>query len=164
MSQEELKEETPIIVDRLKQMFEMQKALNNFTFENKGICEKGTGKILTSERLIELGKSNEALGPNTTTNEWLTNYLNADDDESRELREELLWKWWSKDYLDMQNIRVEIIDKLHFWMSMAMASGMDDEDVWNVYQQKFEVNMNRQKSGNYSKDSKTEDDNKGISI
>lgn len=100
-------------------------------------------------------------GPNSDVNTWLNKFLTALDDESRELREELLWKWWSKDKLDMQNIKVELIDILHFWISLCQVAGMTADDVASIYKQKYEVNIARQMQA-YSKLNKDEADNKGI--
>ncbi len=136
----------------------MQADLNDYVFKKKNIKDQ-EGQILTTEKLIESGKQ-ENIGPNTLTNEWLTKYLVALDDESRELREELLWKWWSKDTLNMQNIRVEIIDQLHFWVSLAMSAGMTADDVNSIYEQKWKKNFERQ-DADYSKATKY-DDNKEI--
>jgi dimeric dUTPase (all-alpha-NTP-PPase superfamily) len=94
-------------------------------------------------------------------NEWLGKYLTALDDESRELREELLWKWWSKDHLDLQNIRVEIVDQLHFWISLALTAGMSASDVFDTYLQKNAINHARQEQG-YSRANKNEGDNQSI--
>src|SRR6185436_7737833 len=118
---------------------------------------------LTMAALRAEARGGAPLGPNTLVNDWLGKYLTALDDESRELREELLWKWWSKDFLDMQNIRVEIVDQLHFWMSLAMTAGMDAESVFGVYMQKNAINFQRQETG-YSKASKTEEDNRGVKV
>jgi dimeric dUTPase (all-alpha-NTP-PPase superfamily) len=147
--------------DKLETLFAMQTELNDRIFVKKDIRD-GEGKTLTMSALITQAKQGE-LGPNTKVNEWLGKYLQAMDDESRELREELLWKWWSKDHLDMQNIRVEIVDQLHFWISLALTAGMDAESVFNVYMQKNAINHARQDSG-YSKASKTEADNQGVKI
>jgi dimeric dUTPase (all-alpha-NTP-PPase superfamily) len=147
-------------MDKLESLFQMQAKLNDFVFQKKGITGID-GSILSSDQLIQEGKSEEAIGPNTNTNKWLLNFLTAMDDESRELRDELLWKWWSKDTLNMQNIRVEIIDQLHFWISLAMVAGMDADKVYDIYVKKNEVNIKRQEN-DYSKASKTEDDNKNI--
>jgi dimeric dUTPase (all-alpha-NTP-PPase superfamily) len=146
--------------DRLETLFAMQKALNDRVFVKQNLRDH-SGVVLSSERLLELGRSEEPKGPNTETNEWLGKYLNALEDESRELREELLWKWWSKDKLDMQNIRVEIVDQLHFWISLAMTAGMDAEDVFRIYEQKNLVNLQRQEQG-YNKANKDETDNQHI--
>jgi dimeric dUTPase (all-alpha-NTP-PPase superfamily) len=147
--------------DKLEQLFAMQTELNDRIFIKKDIRDR-EGKTLTMAALKSEAAQGE-LGPNTKVNEWLGKYLQAMDDESRELKEELLWKWWSKDHLDMQNIRVEIIDQLHFWISLALTAGMDAESVFSIYMQKNAVNHQRQEGG-YSKATKNEDDNKALKI
>ena len=74
---------------------------------------------------------------------------------------EFLWKWWSKDTLDLQNIRVELIDILHFLISAMISSGLSAEKVFDIYTQKHAINQARQDAG-YNRGSKTEDDNKTI--
>lgn len=144
---------------KLEQLFEMQASLNDNVFLKQGITDNN-GETLTNKKLYESGLKNSH-GPNSLTNEWLKKYLEALNDESRELSEELLRKWWSKDKLDMQNIRVEIIDLLHFLISLSLAAGMDAESVFQIYWQKNKVNFERQKN-NYSKETKNEADNRGI--
>lgn len=143
----------------LAKLFEMQTFLNNSVFSKKEILDQD-GFILTVDKLISAGRRSE-IGPNTITNEWLKKYSWALGDELRELNEELLQKWWSKDHLNMQNIRVEIIDILHFWICLCQASGMTAEDVARIYFQKNQVNLDRQKN-DYSKLTKNESDNKSI--
>jgi dimeric dUTPase (all-alpha-NTP-PPase superfamily) len=82
-------------------------------------------------------------------------------EELNELDDDLLWKWWSKDRIDIQNIRVELIDILHFLISAMICAGLTADKVFDVYQQKHSINLDRQDSG-YSKDSKSEDDNRTI--
>ncbi len=146
--------------DMLEDIFAMQTILNDYVFQKKDIRDRN-GNVLTMQSLIEQGSSDSELGPNTEVNQWLGNYLTALQDESRELRDELLWKWWSKDHLNMQNIRVEIVDQLHFWVSLAMTAGMDASKVYDIYLQKNKVNIERQNSG-YSKATKNESDNQAI--
>ena len=146
--------------DKLDRLFALQSELNDRIFAKKDIRDRD-GKTLTMATLRAEARSGEPLGPNTNVNEWLGKYLTALDDESRELREELLWKWWSKDHLDVQNIRVEIIDQLHFWMSLALTAGLSADDVFDTYMQKNAVNHARQEN-DYSRANKSEDDNKGI--
>jgi dimeric dUTPase (all-alpha-NTP-PPase superfamily) len=148
------------MADKLDQLFSLQLELNDRIFAKKDIRDND-GKVLTMAALIAEAQK-QGLGPNTKVNEWLGKYLQALDDESRELKEELLWKWWSKDHLDMQNIRVEIIDQLHFWMSLAMTAGLDAESVFRIYMQKNAVNHARQEN-DYSKANKNEAENKVIS-
>ena len=113
------------------------------------------------QKIIDAVAANQLM-VNELPNEWLTNYAKAMKEELIELDEELLWKWWSKDEIDMQNIRVELIDILHFLISAMMCAGLDAEKVFDIYQQKHAVNLKRQDS-DYKKATKTEDDNKGIS-
>ena len=95
-------------MDKLEELFKMQGQLNDHTFKKQNLISIEDGKLLTSKDLKAKGKR-ENNGPNTDTNRWLLNYLEADKLESAELRNELLFKWWSKDKLDRQNINVEII-------------------------------------------------------
>ena len=148
--------------DKLDQLFALQTELNDRIFAKKNIVDR-EGKTLTMAVLQNEARADAPLGPNTLVNEWLGKYLTALDDESRELREELLWKWWSKDHLDMQNIRVEIVDQLHFWLSLALTAGMSAEDVFNTYMQKNAINHARQDQG-YSRENKNEGDNKSIQV
>jgi dimeric dUTPase (all-alpha-NTP-PPase superfamily) len=145
--------------DKLEQLFALQKELNDRIFAKKDIRDN-EGQVLTMAALMAEARR-ENLGPNTKVNEWLGKYQQALDDEGRELREELLWKWWSKDFLDMQNIRVEIVDQLHFWISLALTAGMDAETVFSLYMQKNAVNHQRQQN-DYSKATKSESDNQGL--
>ena len=98
---------------------------------------------------------------NDLPNIWLSKYAKATSEELDELNEELLWKWWSKDKIDIQNIRVELIDLLHFLVSGMICAGLTPERVFDIYRQKHEVNIKRQDS-EYSRANKTEDDNKEI--
>jgi dimeric dUTPase (all-alpha-NTP-PPase superfamily) len=146
--------------DKFEELFSLQEILNDFVFAKQDLRDKN-GKVLTMAALREQALGAEPLGPNTEVNQWLRKYLEALTDESKELGEELLWKWWSKDKLDMQNIRVEIVDQLHFWLSLAITAGMDAEKVFDIYVQKNKVNIERQNAG-YSKENKNEADNRGI--
>ena len=95
---------------KLNKLFESQKLLNDYVFTKQGIKDS-SGSPLSMEYLIKQANTDGKLGPNSDVNKWLGNYLTAMEDESRELRDEILWKRWSKDSLDMQNIRVEIVDR-----------------------------------------------------
>ena len=146
--------------DKLSEIFRMQSQLNDYVFQKKDIRDR-EGKTLSMQTLLDQAQQEAPLGPNTEVNQWLGNYLTALQDESRELREELLWKWWSKDHLDMQNIRVEIVDQLHFWVSLALTAGMDADKVFDIYMQKNKVNLERQ-NNDYSRTNKNEADNQSI--
>jgi len=103
--------------------------------------------------------------------EWLNNYIMAAANELEELRDCTYWKHWCAEAKqgerfklhDVQNARVEVIDLLFFWISMAQCVGLDAHDVIDLYKQKLRVNQARQ-DNNYSMATKSEDDNKGISL
>ena len=100
---------------------------------------------------------------------WLNNYIAAMSNELEELRDSTFWKHWCREarqgkrFLihDLQNARVEVIDMLFFWISLAQCVGLDADDVMRLYNQKWQVNWNRQ-DNDYSMAEKTEDDNKSI--
>ena len=149
----------PIENDMLKRIFSMQSDLNDYVFNKNSIKDK-SGDTLTMDTIFA-AVNQGALKVNDLPNAWLSNYSRAMREEIRELDEELLWKWWSKDEIDIQNIRVELIDILHFLVSALICSGLTAEKVYDIYCQKHAVNLNRQDSG-YNKASKTETDNRGI--
>jgi dimeric dUTPase (all-alpha-NTP-PPase superfamily) len=146
-------------MDKLEEIFEKQSALNDEIFAKQDIRDRD-GKVLTMAA-IQAGLERNELGPNGLPNLWLRNYLTALKSEAVEIEEELLWKWWSKDKLDMQNIRVEIVDLMHFLTSMALVAGMSAEEFHRLYTKKHDVNRQRQDQG-YSKATKDESDNKTV--
>lgn len=146
-------------MDKLADIFQLQGELNDQIFKKQDIRDRD-GKVLTMKAIQESLEKGE-LGPNGLPNTWLRNYLAALSAEAEEVKEELLWKWWSKDKIDMQNIRVEIVDIMHFLTSLALISGLTAEEFHRLYTAKHRVNQNRQDQG-YSKDNKNEADNKGI--
>jgi hypothetical protein len=145
--------------DMLQQIFSMQTELNDYVFSKNRLMDDH-GKPLTMATIYNAAASG-ALKVNDLPNCWLVNYARAMREELHELDADLLWKWWSKDEIDMQNIRVELIDILHFLVSAMICAGLTPDKVFDVYSQKHAVNLNRQDSG-YSKESKTEDDNREI--
>jgi dimeric dUTPase (all-alpha-NTP-PPase superfamily) len=145
--------------DMLRKIFEMQTELNDYVFEKNNLKDN-SGNALNMQAVFNAVNNNE-LKVNDLPNQWLSNYSKAMSEEIKELDEDLLWKWWSKDEIDIQNIRVELIDILHFLVSAMICAGLTPEKVFDVYQQKHSVNLNRQDTG-YSKNTKTEDDNKNI--
>lgn len=145
--------------DMLNRIFEMQSELNDYVFSKNNLVDN-KGNPLTMAGIYNAVHEGR-LKVNDLPNQWLSNYSKAMREEINELDDDLLWKWWSKDEIDMQNIRVELIDVLHFLVSAMICAGLTPEKVFDVYRQKHAVNFNRQDSG-YNKTSKTEDDNKAI--
>jgi predicted phosphodiesterase len=92
--------------------------------------------------------------------QWLLNYCLAMRQEVAELVDCVPWKWWaSYQKFDKQNARVEIVDLLHFLISMAQVMEMTPDELFEAYTKKHIVNLARQDSGYTVKD---ENDNKHI--
>jgi dimeric dUTPase (all-alpha-NTP-PPase superfamily) len=115
--------------DQLHELFRMQKALNE-----------------------RIGVQMEGMSVEDKT-KWLLNYCRAMSQEIAELTDSVPWKWWAKyQKFDEQNARVEVVDLLHFLISLAQVLGMSADDVFNAYIQKHKVNFQRQESGYAVKD------------
>ncbi len=82
----------------LKQMYETQKELNT---------------TLVSDWGVKL-----------TTDNWKTAILV----ETAEAIDSLDWKWWKKQELDTDNLKVELIDILHFLLSLSYYSGKKNRE------------------------------------
>lgn len=146
-------------LDMLQRIFALQTELNDYVFSKNRITDD-QGRPLTMAA-ISAAANAEAHNVNDLPNRWLANYARAMHEELRELDADLLWKWWSKDEVNMQNIRVELIDILHFLVSAMICAGLTPDKVMDVYRQKHAVNLNRQDRG-YNRSAKTEDDNRDI--
>jgi putative phosphoesterase len=122
--------------DKLAGLFHLQKLLN----KRIGV---DTDKMTEAER-----------------QQWILNYCRAMDQELAELTDCVPWKWWaSYQKFDKQNARVEIVDLLHFLISLAQVMEITPEELFEAYTKKHAVNLNRQESGYTVKD---ESDNKHI--
>ena len=103
--------------------------------------------------------------------QWLNDYIAAASNELEELRDCTYWKHWCAEAKqgrrfalhDLQNARVEVIDLLFFWVSMAQCVGLNAEEVHQLYLQKLKVNQKRQDE-HYSMTAKTEADNRQIKL
>lgn len=110
--------------DQLHELFRMQKALN----ERIGVMP---------ERMSQEEKV-----------KWILNFCRAMSQEIAELTDSVPWKWWAKyQKLDEQNARVEVVDLLHFLISLAQVLGMSADDLFNAYVKKNQVNFERQNTG-----------------
>lgn len=81
--------------------------------------------------------------------EWLGKMHLAMSQELAEFRDSIPWKWWKAQKFDEQNAKVEVIDMMHFLVSMALLLGMTPEDFVRVYEEKMKVNLKRQE-GDYA--------------
>ena len=152
-------EDTLPSTDSLQTVFRLQTELNDYVFRNNGLVGSD-GKALTMATIahaVDQGR----LTVNDLPNQWLVRYTKAMEEELGELKEDLLWKWWSQDSVDIQNVRVELVDILHFLVSAMIAAGLTPRKVLDLYEQKNTLNRTRQDSG-YSQATKTENDNRSI--
>ncbi len=123
-------------MDKLDEIFNQQYELN----KRIGI---DTQKLTDEERI-----------------KWLLNYSRALAQENAELVDSAPWKWWAKyQSFDVQNARVEVVDMLHFLVSIAQTLGMSADDLHAAYVKKNKINHHRQDTGYSVKD---ENDCKGI--
>ncbi len=111
-------------MDKLEALFSMQDALNK-----------------------RIGVNVDAL-TDEQKQTWILNYSRAMSQEMAELIDSVPWKWWAKyQKFDSQNVCVELIDILHFWISCCQVMGLSAEDVHRIYTQKNQVNLARQDQG-----------------
>ncbi len=76
---------------------------------------------------------------------WMQKDILACMDELTELLNELNWKWWKNPKpLDPEAIKGELVDVLHFFVSMCIRSGMSAEDLFRGYVAKNQENFDRQ--------------------
>lgn len=115
--------------DQLRELFRMQQALN-----------------------LRIGVDTASMDEAEKTR-WILNYCRAMGQELAELTDSVPWKWWAKyQQFDEQNARVEVVDMLHFLISMAQVLGMGADDLFQAYLKKNEVNLRRQDTGYATKD------------
>lgn len=100
-------------------------------------------------------KLNEKIKPTLYTDiqdqdirrEWFLRFELAMRQESSEAIDSLNWKWWKKTQDDWDNIKIELVDILHFWVSMCTIAGMSASDVIDLYFKKNKLNHHRQDNG-----------------
>ncbi len=115
--------------DKLEEIFRLQQALN----QRIGV---DTAHMTDEQRI-----------------QWVLNYCRAITQETAELTDSVPWKWWAKyQKFDKQNARVEVIDLLHFLISIAQVLEMTPEDFYEAYAKKHQVNLARQATGYETKD------------
>jgi len=86
---------------------------------------------------------------------WFMQFELALRQECSEAIDSLSWKWWKKMEDDWDNVKIELVDILHFWVSMCQAAGLSPQEVNDLYFKKNELNNKRQnegyKTGDYQK-------------
>lgn len=107
--------------DKLSHIFEMQN-----TFDT-ALCEKrNLGHI--------------------TRQEWMQKEILAMLSELAELLDEVQFKWWKNPTpMDEEAVKGELVDILHFFVSMCLKMGMDADELYRRYLDKNKENFDRQK-------------------
>ena len=106
-------------MDKLEKIFEMQKLLDD---------------DIAARRNLDF-----------TTEEWMQKEVLAMLSELSEVLDEVNFKWWkNKKPLDTDALRGELVDILHFFVSMCIRSGMDADELFARYIEKNQENFDRQ--------------------
>lgn len=107
-------------MDKLDEIFKLQKAFNDEIDETRDL---------------------KGISPD----EWIQKLTLATMSELAELLDESNFKWWKNPKeLNTDNIKEEIIDILHFFVSMCLRMGMDAEECYQIYIDKNKENFRRQ--------------------
>lgn len=121
-----------IINVRQEEMFKLESLLS---------MQKSLDDFIIKERHLDFNTDSRLLGLTV-----------AIDSEIEEVRKGLNWKWWkNKKELDIEYLKEEWIDILHFWLSGCNTLGMDATEILERYIAKNKENFARQ-TGEVSKD------------
>lgn len=105
--------------DRLEEIFEWQQRFN---------------EALRKERGLEADSS-----------QWIQKEALALMVELGEVVEEARFKWWKNaEPVDPEKLHEELVDVLHFFISMCLDAGMDAESLYQGYLKKNRENFRRQ--------------------
>ncbi len=106
-------------MDKLDKIFSMQKSLNEYIIEKRNL--------------------------KFTKEEWIQKGSLALIDEITELLNEVNYKWWKNPKeIDYPAVKEEIVDMLHFFVSIALYAGMTSEELYAIYIDKNKENFDRQ--------------------
>lgn len=77
--------------------------------------------------------------------EWIQRETLAMISELAELIDEVNFKWWKNPKeVNEHAVKEELVDILHFFVSMCLKTGMNAEELYNRYMQKNQENFDRQ--------------------
>ncbi len=106
-------------MDKLDMIFSMQSALN---------------KEIRQARNLSFSSS-----------EWIQKETLAMLSEMAEVLDEVNFKWWkNKKEIDEKALKEELIDILHFFISMCIDAGMTADEMLEIYSRKNQENLDRQ--------------------
>ena len=106
--------------DKLDTIFRMQKALNEDIIARRGL-------------------------EGITDEEWIQKHMLAMLSEMAEVLDEVNFKWWKNPKpVNHDALCEELVDVLHFYVSMCLQAGMDADELFQRYLAKNEENFRRQ--------------------
>lgn len=77
--------------------------------------------------------------------EWMQRKILAMLSELAELLDEVNFKWWKNPKpVDDDRVKSELVDILHFFVSMCLTAGMDADELYRRYLDKNKENFDRQ--------------------
>jgi len=80
-----------------------------------------------------------------TREEWIQKGVLAMVAELSEVLDEARFKWWKNhEPIDETALKNELVDVLHFFISMCIRSGMSADELYDLYVEKNRENFNRQ--------------------
>jgi dimeric dUTPase (all-alpha-NTP-PPase superfamily) len=114
-------------MDKLEEIFKMQAALDADIIARRGL---------------------EGITPA----EWIQKLTLATVSELSELLDEVNFKWWKNPKeLDIPSIKGELVDVLHFFVSMCNRVGLSADEIYKLYLEKNEENFKRQQGTSQKK-------------
>lgn len=106
-------------MDKLDVIFQMQQSLNDDIEARRGLS--------------------------FTRAEWMQKEVLAMISELSEVLDEVSFKWWKNPApINDASLKGELVDVLHFFVSMCLKSGMTAEELFTLYQAKNRENFDRQ--------------------
>ena len=106
-------------MDRLAAIFAMQKLLNDDIAARRGL--------------------------DFSVEEWEQRLVLAMISELSEVLDEVNFKWWKNPKpVDDHAVKEELVDILHFFVSMCLRAGMTPQEMYDIYMEKNRENFNRQ--------------------
>lgn len=124
-------------MDKLEEIFTMQKSLNDYIVNNRGVEELKNFDNAISKHAVALLC------------------------ELTEVIEETNYRWWKNPKeIDMAKVKEELIDVLHFYISMCLDAGMTADEMYSIYMAKNKENFDRQNGLSAKSGYKIEKENK----
>ena len=112
--------ERPVSMDKLESIFAMQKTLDDDIVRLRGLSD-------------------------IPQDVWLQKEVLAMISELAEVLDEVNFKWWKNPKpLNDDAIKGELVDVLHFFVSMCLKSGMTAQELFDRYCDKNKENFDRQ--------------------